>query len=61
MKKFKKSTILISIGLSIYILLSIIDRFFIEVDPYLYIPIALLGILFIIFGIIKEGKTKRII
>ena len=59
MRKFKKSTLLISIVLIIYILLSVIDRYFIKVDPYLYIPIALLGILFIILGIIKDGKNKK--
>lgn len=59
MRKFKKSTLLISIGLIIYILLSVIDRYIINVDPYLYIPIALLGILFIILGIIKDGKNKK--
>jgi len=57
MKK-DNSLLLVIIGLIIYITLQIIDRFFMKIDPYIYIPVSLLGILYVIFGIIKDKKRK---
>lgn len=52
----KKRNILVSVGIIIYVVSSIIDRFFYKIPDYVYIPIAILGILIIIVGFIKAKK-----
>lgn len=54
-----KNNIFIIIGFLIYLILSITDRFFLKINPYIYIPIALFGILFIIIGIFKDRKKLK--
>lgn len=44
----------ISLGIIIYIILTGFDRFVCKVPNYLYIPIAIIGIVLIITGFIKD-------
>lgn len=50
--------ILIIIGIAIYIIMSGIDRFVYRIPNAVYIPIAILGIAFILIGAFKN-KNKR--
>jgi len=53
-----KGDILRIIGILIYVVLTIIDRFCFNVVDYIYIPISLIGIVFIIVGFIMNRKSK---
>lgn len=50
----KERSWLISIGVVIYILLSGVNRFIYKVPNYIYIPIAIIAIVFILVGFIKD-------
>lgn len=52
------STILRIIGILMYIILSVVDRFIYKIPDYVYIPLAILGIILIIIGFIIEKKAK---
>lgn len=52
------SLLLVIIGLLIYGGLLITDKYITKLDSTLYISIALLGIFFVILGIIKDNKNK---
>ena len=54
----KNRSLLPTIGIIIYIILSIINKFIIRVPNYIYISVGLLAIILIIVGIIKERKKK---
>jgi prepilin signal peptidase PulO-like enzyme (type II secretory pathway) len=54
----KKGSIFTTIGMLIYLVVSIIDRFVLEIADYIYIPIMLIGILIIIIGIIQNRRNK---
>lgn len=43
-----------SIGILIYVLLSIVDRFLYRMPDYIYILVAVIGIFIIIFGFIYD-------
>ena len=53
----KEKSILISIGIIIYIAISGIDRFVYHIPNTIYFPVAILGIAFILVGFFK-GKSK---
>lgn len=53
----KERSWLISLGIIIYIILTGIDKFVWKVPNYVYIPIAIVGIVLIIIGFIKD-KNK---
>ena len=55
----RKGDLLRIIGILIYVVLTIIDRFCFNIVDYIYIPIALIGIIFIIVGIIINKKSKQ--
>lgn len=47
------------IGILIYVILSIIDRFIIKIEDYIYIPITVLAIVFIILGFVKQKTINN--
>ena len=53
----KDKSILISVGIIIYIAMSGIDRFVYHIPNTIYFPVAILGIAFILVGFFK-GKSK---
>ena len=52
----KNKSILPIIGIVIYIILSIIDKFIIKVSDYIYIIVGISCIIIIVIGIIKDRK-----
>ena len=49
-----------SIGILLYVIVSLIDRFFYQIPDFIYIPLAILGIVIIIAGfLIDKKKNKR--
>ncbi len=50
----KKINWMIRIGLLLYVLLTVTDRFIVKLPDYLFIPIAITGIVFIFCGFIKS-------
>lgn len=52
----KNKSILPSIGIVSYIILSIVDKLIVSVPWYLYISIGIFSIIIIIIGIIKDRK-----
>ncbi|MCI5911494.1 MAG: hypothetical protein MRZ46_07630 [Oscillospiraceae bacterium] len=53
----KDKSILISMGIIIYIAMSGIDRFVYHIPNAIYIPVAVLGIALILIGFVKN-KSK---
>lgn len=53
----KDKSILISMGIIIYIAMSGIDRFVYQIPNAIYIPVAILGIALILIGFVKN-KSK---
>lgn len=51
--------ILRMIGILMYIILSVVDRFIYQIPDFVYIPLAILGIVLIIIGFIAEKKLKE--
>ena len=45
-----------SIGIILYIVLSSVDRFFCPIPDYVYIPLAILGIAFVIAGFVISRR-----
>ena len=56
----KERSFIGSIGILLYVVLSLIDRFFYKIPDYIYIPLAILGIVIIIVGFVKD-KNKQIV
>lgn len=53
----KEKSFMISIGILLYVVLSMIDKFLYQIPNYIYIPMMILGIGIIIVGFIKDkGK-----
>jgi len=46
----------VTIGILIYIVSSVISRFILKIPDYIYVPIALIAIVLIFIGLIKERK-----
>lgn len=55
----KEGNILITIGIAIYVILTIINKFIYYLPDALYISIAAIGIILILIGFIKERKSKN--
>lgn len=53
----KDKSILISVGIIIYIVMSGIDRFVYHMPNAIYIPVAIFGIALILIGLFRN-KTK---
>ncbi len=51
--------IFIIIGMTIYLVLSIINRFFMEIPDAIYIPFALVGIVLMIIGIALGNRQVK--
>ena len=54
----KERSFIGSIGILLYVVLSLIDRFFYKISDYIYIPLAILGIVIIIVGFVKDKNEK---
>ena len=52
----KNKSILPTIGIIIYLILSIVDKFIVKIPWYLYTSIGIFSITIIIIGIIKDRK-----
>ena len=48
-----------SIGILLYVVLSLIDRFFYQIPDYIYIPLVILGIGIIIAGFVIDKKKNK--
>ena len=55
----KQRSWLVSAGIILYVLLSITDRFLCQIPDPVYIAIALIGILCIVVGFIRDSQQKR--
>lgn len=54
----KERSFLGSIGILLYVVLSLIDKFFYKIPDYIYIPLAILGIVIIIAGFVIDNNKK---
>lgn len=54
----KERSFLGSIGILLYVVLSLIDKFFYKIPDYIYIPLAILGIVIIIAGFVVDKNKK---
>ena len=52
----KERSFIGSIGIILYVVLSLIDRFFYKIPDYIYIPLAILGVVIIIAGFVIDKK-----
>lgn len=55
----KKRSVFVYIGIVIYLLLSFVDFIIYKLPNYIYLPIAIIGILFVIIGFIKDFNKNR--
>lgn len=55
----KEKSFISSIGILLYVVLSVVDRFFYKIPDYVYIPLAILGIVIIIVGFIIDKKKYK--
>ena len=55
----KERSFIGSIGILLYVVLSLIDRFFYKIPDYIYIPLAIVGIVIIIVGFIIDKKKNK--
>jgi prepilin signal peptidase PulO-like enzyme (type II secretory pathway) len=51
-------SVLTTIGILVYVIYSLVDRFIIEIPDSVAIPVMILGIVFILAGIIKTPKDN---
>lgn len=54
----KEKSIIGSIGILLYILMSTIDRFYFKLPDYIYIIVGILSIILIIIGFIIDKKNN---
>ena len=54
----KERSFIGSIEILLYVVLSLIDRFFYKIPDYIYIPLAILGIVIVIAGFVIDKKEK---
>ena len=54
----KKEMYLQTIGIFIYIITSIIDRFIMAIPDYVYVPIMVIALSITVIGIIKNKRNK---
>lgn len=55
----KERSFIGSLGILLYVVLSLIDRFFYKIPDYIYIPLMVLGIVIIIVGFVIDKKNKK--
>ena len=55
----KERSFIGSLGILLYVVLSLIDRFFYKIPDYVYIPLAVLGIVIIIVGFVVDKKNNK--
>ena len=55
----KERSFIGSIGILLYVVLSLVDRFFYQIPDYIYIPLAILGIVIIIAGFVVDIKKNK--
>ena len=55
----KERSFISSIGILLYVVISVVDRFFYKLPDFVYIPLALLGILISIVGLVIDKNRKR--
>lgn len=55
----KERSFIGSIGILLYVVLSLVDRFFYQIPDYIYIPLAILGIVIIIAGFVVDKKKNK--
>ena len=54
-----KKSLFPTIGIIMYMILSIVNKFIVKVPDYIYISVGLLSIILIIIGLIKDRKNKQ--
>ena len=57
--EMKDRSLISSIGILLYVVLSLTDRFFYNIPDYIYIPSAIVGIVIIIVGFIVDKKKIK--
>jgi prepilin signal peptidase PulO-like enzyme (type II secretory pathway) len=57
--KMKERSFIGSLGILLYVVLSLIDRFFYKIPDYIYIPLMVLGIVIIIVGFVIDKKNNK--
>ncbi len=55
----KERSFIGSLGILLYVVLSLIDRFFYKISDYIYIPLMVLGIVIIIVGFVIDKKNNK--
>lgn len=55
----RRLSIFTIIGILIYVIMTITDRFIVKLEDYIYIPIAIAGIAFIFIGIIIDRRRAE--
>ena len=55
----KERSFIGSLGILLYVVLSLIDRFFYKIPDYIYIPLMVLGIVIIIVGFVIDKKKNK--
>ncbi len=55
----KERSFIGSLGILLYVVLSLIDRFFYKIPDYIYIPLLVLGIVIIIVGFVMDKKNNK--
>ena len=55
----KERSFIGSLGILLYVVLSLIDRFFYKIPDYIYIPLMVLGIVIIIVGFVIDKKNHK--
>lgn len=55
----KERSFIGSLGILLYVVLSLIDRFFYKIPDYIYIPLMVLGIVIIIVGFVIYKKNNK--
>ena len=55
----KERSFIGSIGILLYVVLSLIDRFFYKIPDYIYIPLMVLGIVIIFVGFVNDKKNNK--
>ena len=55
----KERSFIGSLGILLYVVLSLIDRFLYKIPDYIYIPLMVLGIVIIIVGFVIDKKNNK--
>ena len=55
----KERSVLVGIGILIYIITSVIDKLIYKIPTKIYVPVAIISMVITIIGLIKEQKNKK--